>query len=33
MVAAMAEWIEKDVQPAARKILGAPNASPSRPCR
>jgi hypothetical protein len=24
MVAAMAEWIEKDVQPAARKILGAP---------
>ncbi|MEO8651789.1 MAG: extensin family protein [Hyphomicrobiaceae bacterium] len=24
MVAAMAHWIEKDVQPAARKILGAP---------
>ena len=24
MVAAMAQWIEKDVQPAARKILGAP---------
>jgi hypothetical protein len=24
MVAAMARWIEKDVQPAARKVLGAP---------
>jgi hypothetical protein len=24
MVAAMAQWMEKDVQPAARKILGAP---------
>jgi hypothetical protein len=24
MVAAMAQWVEKDVQPAARKILGAP---------